>query len=844
MSENIAPTFLVPPHSDIRNAEELEERMTITLIGVNGESTEQEFTVTEEGDAYRVTLDPPRTFTPGRYRLVADLDRTRGMTRTLQRFFRLTNTATEQDSLVLIDEYIDWGTVAQNPSEAQNDGVVILKRTAASTLKPGVTDTMSIDITVAARMTAVIRETVPAGFTITNISPIGSVTVIGDAQQIEWNMQLEENITRTVSYSYTVGDDTPTFALFGPVEMRGVPERAIEEMEVVEVQEEESSSFESVVSSESSSSSIDSISAESSSSDFSVSSESSPSSESSTSSESTSPVTDSGSVLQSFMQSFFNGMASLIGAVTFDDDELFFTEDRQWQLLITDEEDFTQAVRDRVLTLERSAAVFDANSAPSFTLVQTDLASDPTVLDGSGNLLTNVALQEVLQTIITDDQIKEAVVKSIIKNEAENIAAQKLDNRSALQEIQEGAEGASGEALQQAVTDVIANSNSTQNELTDIVRANDLATDIVEQVVDRDLTDSIFSNMANEQDAVVLEVAIDAALSASGESSDILTDAVIETVVADTDATTVIRDNVDTNTQTNDIVEAPVLTVNLTGPNGVVIKNVPFHFTVGSVVLVIDPLPAFRPGLYTVEVLVTNPLTGEVTSMYQQFAWGVLAMNSDKDRYVAGETASIDFGVLDNEGEIVCVADLTLDITAPDGSTDQLSTNDDSIETTGTCGLKEAGFIEPDFTTSVVFDQEGDYELVLTADTPNGIRSITSTITVLADSDTTPFSIKRTGATRLWPFAASSMDIDVTFGSDTDGMVSERVPPGFVIVETEPEAEILELDDGTQFIRWTGNWDAGDTESFRYLYDAPDISPQFYLLGPVRILSDTPPTEQ
>ncbi len=700
-------------------------------------------------------------------------------------------------------------------------------------------------------MTAVIRETVPAEFSITDISPVGTVTVMGDTQQIEWNMQLEENVARTFSYSYTVGEDTPVFALFGPVEMRGVPERAIEDQEVIEEVEEISSSSESIASSESSSSiSSESSSSESfessassessgssfssSSSDYSSSSSSSDSFASSASFESSSPA------LQSFIQSLFGGIASLFGSVTFDEDELFFTEDRRWQMLVSDEENFDEVVRERILMLERSAAVFDANAAPSFTLVQTDLESDATVLDGSGNLLTKVALQEVLHSIVTESQIQDAVMKKIFKDEAQSIATQKLDDRTTKQELQDAVAGASADALQQKVSDVIAHNTNAQQELTDIINDNDVATEIVNEVINTELTDSILGKIAEGgTNEINVDTAIADVLAAEGDSATLLTEAVVQTVLADNATTDVIRTNVDgvsTSTSADDV---QLIRVNLTGPDGSVIQNVPFHFKVGSVVLVIDPLPAFRPGLYTVEVLITNPLTGETTPMYQQFAWGVLAMNSDKDRYTAGETARIDIGVLDDAGEIVCVADLTLNITAPDGSTEQLSTDDDSIETTGTCGVKEAGFIEPDFTTNYALTQSGTYALTLTAETPNGVRSITSEISVIASPENA-FFIKRTGATRLWPFAPSPMTIEVTFDTDTSGMVSERVAPGFEIVETEPEAEILTLDDGTTFIRWTGDWNAGETATFHYVYDAPDISPQFYLLGPVRILSDTP----
>jgi hypothetical protein len=221
-----------------------------------------------------------------------------------------------------------------------------------------------------------------------------------------------------------------------------------------------------------------------------------------------------------------------------------------------------------------------------------------------------------------------------------------------------------------------------------------------------------------------------------------------------------------------------------------------------------------------------------------------LALNAHKDRYVTGETARIDFGVLDDDGEIVCEANLTLAVTAPDGSTETFASSGQAgggeIVTTGTCGLKEAGFIEPDFTTSLVLPQAGIYELTLTAETPNGIRSINAEILV---EDDPQFLVKRTAATRLWPFAPSPMTIDITFGSTVSGMVVERLPEGFELVSVEPDGIVVQNNDGTKSIRWRGEWQAGDTATFTYDYDAPDVSPQFYLLGPLRILTDLPAAE-
>ena len=232
----------------------------------------------------------------------------------------------------------------------------------------------------------------------------------------------------------------------------------------------------------------------------------------------------------------------------------------------------------------------------------------------------------------------------------------------------------------------------------------------------------------------------------------------------------------------------------------------------------------------------------------QDFVWGVLAMNPDKDRYLPGDKARIDIGVLNDHGNIVCTADLTLDITSPSGKTKTLSTKDQSITTTGTCGKKEAGFIEPDFTTSFTPSETGNYQLHLTAVTDNGERSTSSTLTVLdpnADGlltgDSNAVIISRTAATRLWPFAPSPMTISVKFNRDFNGTISDTVPEGFLVTDVSDGGQVSDLQDLPNesqkgyVISWNGSWQAGQTATFTYRYDAPDISPQFYLIGPLAL---------
>ena len=128
-----------------------------------------------------------------------------------------------------------------------------------------------------------------------------------------------------------------------------------------------------------------------------------------------------------------------------------------------------------------------------------------------------------------------------------------------------------------------------------------------------------------------------------------------------------------------------LLQVTAVGPQdeNLVIPEENIRFQSGSVVMVIDPPRTFTPGLYQMKVQVANPITGEVEEFEQDFAWGVLAMNTGQDVYEVGQTADIHIGVLDDEGEIVDDAEVVLKVVAPDGSIQNLN-----VPATGTCGIK------------------------------------------------------------------------------------------------------------------------------------------------------------
>lgn len=898
---NIFPSFDIEKHAEIANAEELNVRIHLTLADSAGKTVDTNHEVTDTENGYRITLIPSvSAFKPGQYRLIATLDGTRGVTRLLQRLFRLSGNG-EEDT-VLVDELFQWGTLALNTDRdsysygdtmtvgaavmskdgtplcvpelsgslgdqtiavaefcnepektlqftvpeianptleihADNalrarsakqiistvDGAspMVVQRSAATRTTPDTEETISITVTSSRTFYGTLTEKIPAGFDVIDTSGVARTDETDDGTTITWEGLWQGGNARTLTYTVRTPKTAPVFGLFGPVEIRGNLEDEEEiytsssSEENVSISSSESSSSDASSQESESSASVDASSLSSAeSSDAQTLQEDSSVSSSETSAESSSEQTSQeSSSSDAFEQSsseaaieeapeeisFLQALArSLLAALTIDSDmrTISYTEGRQWQMLSVEGESSSwEQIRERTLLLERTAQVFDAQNSPTFTLVETDL---PENMDGSMAMETSVAVTEILHAIVTENDMQEIVTQKIAEEEA-------------------------------------AKTGSDSEEIAELIEENTEATNIIGESITPQLKEELIDviAMSIEEETSVTD-AIEQVLNEETASADMVIDTV-STQIADLDETAPIP--TDDSQEANTGTEA-VISVNLTAPDGTVIHNPAYHFEQGSVQLVIDPITNFRPGVYTVEVLITNPLTGEVTTMYQQFAWGVLALNADKDVYNIDEVAEIHIGVLDDHGEIVCSAELTLDVVMPSGEAQTFTTDDQSIETTGTCGIKEDGMIDPDFRLALPLTENGVYELRLTATTENGTRQLASSITV---EDSNPYIIKRVGATRLWPFAPSPMDITITFNQPFEGTVVEYLPQDFVVAGLDPTAVIAHEDDGRVTIRWTGNWEAGDEKTFHYMYDAPDISPQFYLLGPLELRYDLAP---
>lgn len=229
---------------------------------------------------------------------------------------------------------------------------------------------------------------------------------------------------------------------------------------------------------------------------------------------------------------------------------------------------------------------------------------------------------------------------------------------------------------------------------------------------------------------------------------------------------------------------------------------------------------SFKPGLYDLLVQYKNEPSFIGT---EEFSWGVLAMNPDQAVYKSGQTAKIDMAVLDHLGRIVCDAQLNISITNPSGGVTTLSTNDGSIKTTPGCFQKETDL--PDYTTTYKTTTEGNYLINLSAKTQNGQYSISDKFVV---DDNSPFYVKRSGPTRIFPPKTYEMKIEIEANQNAAEII-EKVPTKFIT------SEIGEFERDGGNLSWAGNINSGQNLSLSYKFNTPPISPAFYQLGPLKI---------
>ena len=252
--------------------------------------------------------------------------------------------------------------------------------------------------------------------------------------------------------------------------------------------------------------------------------------------------------------------------------------------------------------------------------------------------------------------------------------------------------------------------------------------------------------------------------------------------------------------------------------------------------LIVHPkdLPNFKPGKYRLH-LSLRTLEGEV-NVEQDFTWGVIAVNTNRSIYEPGNAALISMGVLNDAGETQCMtgeasAKVWLTITDPNGVKKEYSTEDKTIKDSGECSAISVTN-NADFQALFLVATPGIHQMRVVAEIKGKKREIEDYFKVEKDP---AFDVERYSfPTRIYPKAPYNVMFKVTAKEDYSGPMEETVPENFKISNIGQSGK-EETDGGLKKIIWNVNLKKGKTQEFTYKINFPLISPEFYLMGPIKI---------
>ncbi len=233
------------------------------------------------------------------------------------------------------------------------------------------------------------------------------------------------------------------------------------------------------------------------------------------------------------------------------------------------------------------------------------------------------------------------------------------------------------------------------------------------------------------------------------------------------------------------------------------------------------------PGRYQME-LVINENDTLYTDTFE-FYWGVLAVNTTKSMYFADEDVTLNLAALTEKGDTICDARLELKIIDPANTIYEVP-----VEQSGSCGKNNVTDI-PDYLAYFKDAHEiGEYTIQLKHLNREGevVHSIEDSFEV---RDFIPYDIERTAPTRIYPPAPYDVSLKIKANRSYEGDIIERIPRGFVLTENSEGAEVLTMPEYTELIWRNVVLEEGDDLLLSYQFDAPDISPYMFLLGPLNM---------
>lgn len=242
-----------------------------------------------------------------------------------------------------------------------------------------------------------------------------------------------------------------------------------------------------------------------------------------------------------------------------------------------------------------------------------------------------------------------------------------------------------------------------------------------------------------------------------------------------------------------------------------------------------------KPGRY--ELRTSANTDSSAVEKTQEVLYGVVAINMPRSNYQPGESVDLFYSVLDEAGRTVCDAQIeTKVIDSSNRQVKTMSTLDGTVRKTDTCELY-GSHIDPDYKANFSLDQPGKYTVKTAIKTSEISYELEEELVIAPES---AFWTERSAPTRIYPVEDYDMNITLHAQQDFSGVIHEDVPLEFKLVQhaSQRPYNVTTLDDQTQRLSWELSLQAGDVIELNYRFDAPDISPEFYLLGPLRLEAD------
>ena len=551
-----------------------------------------------------------------------------------------------------------------------------------------------------------------------------------------------------------------------------------------------------------------------------------------------SPVVDASDQID---EPLFDEESDHVPAQAVPDDVTTLDEDISLQQVVTQESIVEELTKQAVEVHEKpllDGALNDGQESLINDAKQATIKLADVEIEGKnkGELLPlDQALETLIALTATENDLKRLAFKTVIGLNTQGISEDLLSNEEIAGEIKDKAEKGIFESYSQKVQETVADADFQDQVIDNLEHDPDVAP-LLDQLmtpeVQNDMVEGIVQNVLDpEKENHDIEGAVQGVIE-NNYHSIVLKEVLTEKLVSKPSTQQILFDTLGQSSTSTEVQPvSDLITVKVIGPEGALdipLENV--HFAVGSLDLVIDPIREFVPGRYQAEVQVTNPITEESQIITQDFLWGVLAVNTDKDIYKPGEQAKVAIGVLDDEGKPVCDAQVTLTVTATDGSVVT-----PPVTNTENCQNMDSKNVLPDYQAIVDFTTAGAYQMEVVSTLNDGrTRSTLSTINVQPLPD---FAVERQAATRLYPVGWAPMTVKLYFNKDFKGDVTDVLPSDFQVDQVNGQEKAFDLvtdaNHNEKKLTWKINAKAGEVITLDYLYDAPDVSPEFYTIGPL-----------